>query len=127
MRNLNKLSFFAEDANDYQDITGEAEQGCNDDAARREDVGIEGLLRAARPRHQQVADGDEDAGDNEDAATGQQETEETSGVICCGVHIDECIVDKWFFFQTVRPRRVPVAWFASRYGGYILNRHGERV
>ena len=63
---------FSEDAYDNQQVTGETEHRGNDDSAGREDVGIESLLRAARASHQQVADGYEDAGNNQDAATGQE-------------------------------------------------------
>ena len=61
---------FSEDADDNQQVTSEAKHRGNDDSASREDVGIESLLRAARASHQQVADGYEDAGSNQNAATG---------------------------------------------------------
>ena len=55
---------FSEDADDNQQITSEAEHRGNDDSSSREDVGIEGLLRAARACHQQIADSNQDAGNN---------------------------------------------------------------
>ena len=64
---------FSEDAGDNQQVTSEAKHRGNDDSAGREDVGIEGLLRAARASHQQVSDANQDAGRNQNAATGQKD------------------------------------------------------
>lgn len=69
------LTFFIKNGDDNQEIACEAERGGDDDSARREDVGVEGLLRAAGPGHQQVADGNEDAGGNHDAAAGEERAE----------------------------------------------------
>ena len=62
---------FSDDADNNQQIAGEAEHRGNDDSAGREDVGIEGLFRAAWACHQQVSDANQDAGRNQNAATGQ--------------------------------------------------------
>ena len=72
---LHGLTFFIKNGDDNQEIACEAERGGDDDSARREDVGVEGLLRAAGPGHQQVADGNEDAGGNHDAAAGEERAE----------------------------------------------------
>ena len=92
--------FFTENGDDNQQVAGKAEHGGNDNSAGREDVGVEGLLRAARPRHQQVACGNEDTGSNEDAATGQEDFNQI-------VHIGECIVGRCLFYHIVQLRRVP--------------------
>ncbi len=65
----------SEDADDNQQVAGEAKHGGNDNSTGGEDVGIEGLLRATRARHQQVADDYQDTGCNQDATTGQYGSE----------------------------------------------------
>ena len=78
---------FPENPHDNEQIAGQTKDGGNDNPARREDVGIESLLGAARPCHQDVAYDDKDTGRHQDATTAHYETEGVFNAAEYSVHI----------------------------------------
>ena len=82
---------FSEDADDNQQIAGQADDRCYDNPSNREDIGFEGFFCAPVARHQDVARCNQTTGYDDDVSAVHQDADGAINAVGYSAHIDGCI------------------------------------